>query len=82
VNVAKDNTGIVVTFPYNPLLVEKIKTITSDRWDSEKKFWSFPKRHTHSKTAEIYAQISTKGVGKIKSPLGKLEFERKGVIGV
>jgi len=42
VNITKDDAGIVVTFPYNTLLVEKIKTIPSHRWDSEKKFWSFP----------------------------------------
>jgi len=42
VNITKDDVGIVVTFPYSPLLVEKIKTIPSDRWDSEKKYWSFP----------------------------------------
>lgn len=40
-NITKDHTGIVVTFPYNPLLVEKVKTIPCHKWHPEKKFWSF-----------------------------------------
>jgi len=42
VNITKDDAGIVVTFPYNPLLVEKVKTIPSQRWHSEKKYGRFP----------------------------------------
>jgi hypothetical protein len=42
VNITKDDAGIVVTSPYNPLLVEKIKTISCHKWHPEKKFWSFP----------------------------------------
>jgi hypothetical protein len=41
-NIAKNDGGIVVTFSYSPLLVEKIKTIPSHRWHSDKKYWSFP----------------------------------------
>jgi hypothetical protein len=37
VNITKDDAGIVVTSPYSPLLVEKIKTISCHRWDSGKK---------------------------------------------
>jgi len=32
--------------------------------------------HAHSKTAEIYTHVSTKSIGKIKSPLDKLELKR------
>jgi len=41
VNITKDDAGIVVTFPYGSLLVEKVKTIPSHRWHSEKKYGSF-----------------------------------------
>jgi len=44
VNIIKDDAGIVVTFPYNPLLVEKVKTIPRRKWDSEKKYRNFPQR--------------------------------------
>jgi len=42
VNITKDNTGIVVTFSYNPLLVAKVKTVPGRKWHPEKKHWSFP----------------------------------------
>jgi len=32
----------MVSFPYNPQFVEKIKTIKGHRWHSEEKYWSFP----------------------------------------
>jgi site-specific recombinase XerD len=34
--------------------------------------------HTHSKTTEIYTHVSTKSIGKIKSPLDSLRIERVG----
>jgi hypothetical protein len=37
VDITKNASGIAVTFPYNPLLIEKIKTISYHTWDSEKK---------------------------------------------
>ena len=43
VKVSKDNSGrITVAFPYNPLLVEKVKTIEDYKWHPDKKHWSFP----------------------------------------
>ncbi len=38
--------------------------------------------HAHSKTTEIYTHVSTKSIGKIKSPLDSLNLREKGVIGV
>jgi len=34
--------------------------------------------HAHSKTTEIYTHVSTKSLGKIKSPLDTLKFEKGG----
>ena len=38
--------------------------------------------YAHSKTTEIYTHVSTKSIGKIKSPLDSLNLREKGVIGV
>jgi integron integrase len=41
--VSKDNTGnITVAFKYDPLFVEKVKTIPGHKWNPDKKYWSFP----------------------------------------
>ena len=42
-NIGKDSSGrIVVSFPYDPFLIEKVKTIDGRRWHPEQKHWSFP----------------------------------------
>jgi len=33
---------IIVSFPYNPIYISKVKTISGYRWHSEEKYWSFP----------------------------------------
>ena len=43
VNITKNDSGIiVVTFPYNPLLVAKVKTVPGHKWHPAEKYWSFP----------------------------------------
>ncbi|MCX5812293.1 MAG: site-specific integrase [Proteobacteria bacterium] len=43
VSLSKDNTGsLTVAFKYDPLFVEKVKTIPGHKWNQEKKYWSFP----------------------------------------
>jgi len=43
VKIIKGESGrILVSFSYNPVLVEKIKTIEGRRWHPEEKYWSFP----------------------------------------
>ncbi len=43
VTISKDNSGsIIVTFPYDPHLVAKVKTIKGRRWHKDKKYWSLP----------------------------------------
>lgn len=43
VEIKKERVGrIIVTFPYNPGYVEKLKTIKGHRWHPEEKYWSFP----------------------------------------
>ncbi|MEW6002183.1 MAG: site-specific tyrosine recombinase/integron integrase [Nitrospirota bacterium] len=55
-NVSKDNSGrIVVTFPYNPLVVAKVKTIEGRRWHPQEKYWSFPNTDgTLKKILEVF----------------------------
>ncbi|MBI5188116.1 MAG: hypothetical protein HZA07_03460 [Nitrospirae bacterium] len=41
--LGKDSSGnIAVTFPYDPQLVAKVKTIEGRKWHKDKKYWSFP----------------------------------------
>jgi len=55
VNITKDDAGIVVTFPYSLLLVEKIKTIPCHKWHPDKKYWSFPNSNgTLEKILEVF----------------------------
>jgi len=43
VSISKDLYGrTVVSFPYDPLLVSKVKTIDGRRWHPNGKYWSFP----------------------------------------
>jgi len=41
--VNKDSLGqITVFFPYDSLLVQKVKTIDGRKWHPKEKYWSFP----------------------------------------
>lgn len=43
--ISNDLSGrIIVSFPYDPLLVSKIKTIDGRRWHPAEKHWSFPNK--------------------------------------
>ncbi len=43
VTLSRDDSGrITITFPYDPLYVQEIKTIEGHRWHPDKKHWSFP----------------------------------------
>ena len=44
IHISNDPSGcIIVSFPYDPLLVSKVKTIAGRRWHPAEKHWSFPK---------------------------------------
>ena len=43
IQISNDPSGrIIVSFPYDPLLVEKAKSIDGRRWHPAEKHWSFP----------------------------------------
>ena len=43
IQISNDPSGrIIVSFPYDPLLVVKVKTIDGRRWHPVEKHWSFP----------------------------------------
>src|SRR3990170_6077804 len=45
IQISHDLSGrIIVFFPYDPLLVEKVETIEGRRWQPAEKHWSFPNR--------------------------------------
>jgi hypothetical protein len=45
VNIDKDTSGrIVVSFPYDPIIVSRVKAIDGRRWHPAEKHWSFPNK--------------------------------------
>jgi len=43
IKISKDLSGrIKITFPYNPSLVEKVKTLKGRRWHKDRRYWSLP----------------------------------------
>ena len=43
IQISNDSSGrIIVSFPYDPVLVTKVKTIGGRRWHPAEKHWSFP----------------------------------------
>jgi hypothetical protein len=43
INISNDPSGrIIVSFPYDPVLVARVKTIDGRRWHPAEKHWSFP----------------------------------------
>jgi hypothetical protein len=82
INVSKNDSGrITVAFRYDPLFVEKVKTINGRKWHKDKKYWSFP--HTDGtlekiletfKGEEIHlasafqAKLSTSVIARPKGP--------------
>jgi integron integrase len=43
IHISSDNQGrIRVTFPYNPDVVAKLKTVRTRQWHPDGKYWSFP----------------------------------------
>ncbi len=56
IKILKDReNNLIVSFPYNPQFVEKIKTIRGHRWHPEEKYWSFPNSNgTLEKILELF----------------------------
>jgi len=43
IQISKDPSGhIIVSFPYDPLLIATAKTIPGHKWHPAEKHWSFP----------------------------------------
>jgi len=76
--ITKDVAGIVVTFPYSPLLVEKVKTIPGHRWDSEKKYWSFPQRSCPQQNNRDLYSCKHKDHRPNKKPITQSESIKEG----
>ncbi|HQP52067.1 MAG TPA: hypothetical protein PLA06_07805 [Syntrophorhabdaceae bacterium] len=42
IRIEKGDDRVLVSFPYNPEYVKRIKIIKGRRWHPEGKYWSFP----------------------------------------
>jgi len=43
ITISKDVSGkIMVSFPYDPYLIEKVRIIEGRKWHKDEKYWSFP----------------------------------------
>ena len=73
-----DSDRIVVTSPYDPLQVQKVKTIEGYRWHPNEKHLG----HKSSKTTEIYTHVSSKDFMKIRNPLDQILERKEGSSGL
>ena len=87
IQVSNDPSGrIIVSFPYAPLLVSKVKTIDGRQWHPDEKHWSFPNKDGilekilkvfGDKEVEIDPVLKT-AASKIKDTPSPLEGEGQG----
>jgi hypothetical protein len=87
IQISNDPSGqIIVSFPYDPLLVEKVKSIDGRRWHPSEKHWSFPKLNgmlerilegLGDKNVEIDTSLKT-ATSKIKATPSPLVGEGQG----
>jgi len=87
IQISNDPSGrIIVSFPYDPLLVEKVKSIDGRRWHPTEKHWSFPKLDdTLGKILEVFGDENVQidstlktATSKLKGTPSPLEGEGKG----
>lgn len=73
--------NITVSFPYNPQLVEKVKTIPDRKWHLDKKHWSFPNSDgTLEKILKVFEgeEIHIDSASRVKSIPSTLRGDGKG----
>jgi hypothetical protein len=88
IHISNDPSGhIIVSFPYDPLLVSKVKTIDGHRWHPAEKHWSFPnnpyppprwgreKEGVKKLESELSPRFAFEDLQKIRSPLDNLNLE-------
>jgi hypothetical protein len=75
--ITPDTPGrIKVTFPYNPAIVARIRTVKTSRWRPEEKYWSFSR--SEPVIREIVSTLSGEKIDigpslgiSVKSPLDR-----------
>ncbi len=81
IQISNDPSGrIIVSFPYDPLLVTKVKTIDGRKWHPVEKYWSFPNTdETLEKILKVFGdeniQIDHSLTGTVPEVLDNLNLE-------
>ena len=80
-NIRIDNSGnLLVAFQYNPILVQKVKTIHGYRWHPDKKHWSFPNVNgTLEKILEVFKDEEIHIDPALQGTVPDLRTKRSGV---
>ncbi len=73
IQISNDPSGrIIVSFPYDPLLVVKVKTIDGRRWHPVEKHWSFPKLDGMlEKISKLFGDENVQMDPALKTPTSK-----------
>ncbi|MBU1206220.1 MAG: hypothetical protein KKH04_04730, partial [Proteobacteria bacterium] len=73
IQISNDPSGrIIVSFPYDPLLVVKVKTIDGRRWHPVEKHWSFPKLDGMlEKISKVFGDENVQMDPALKTPTSK-----------
>jgi hypothetical protein len=82
ITASKNVSGkITISFPYDPQLVQKVKTIDGRKWHPDEKYWSFPDSNsTSEKILEIFEGEKIHLDPALKGTVPDLRTEQNGVV--
>lgn len=83
IQISNDPSGrIIVSFPYDPLLIQKVKSIDGRRWHPLEKHWSFPSsKGTLEKILELFGDKEVQIDPALKTDTSKLKDAPSPLVG-